>query len=84
MVERFPNLKEEGDGSIPGYEIFSLLDRKPCQVVNCLLCFGPGLSTFCLKEKEKQYEMCMHDQDKTSEKKSSKKIGNSKLKLHID
>jgi hypothetical protein len=27
-VERYPNLKEEVDGSIPGYEISSLLDGK--------------------------------------------------------
>ena len=71
MVERFPNLKEEGGGSIPGYEIFYLLDRKTCHVVHFLLCFGPGLSTFCLKKKKekKRKEMCMHDQDKTNEKK---------------
>ena len=23
--------------------------HKPCQVVNCLLCFGAGMSAFCLK-----------------------------------
>jgi hypothetical protein len=28
MVERYPNLKEEVGGSIPGYEMFSLLDIK--------------------------------------------------------
>ena len=28
MVERYPNLKEEVGGSIPGSEISSLLDRK--------------------------------------------------------
>jgi hypothetical protein len=28
MVERYPNLKEEVDGSDPGYEISSLLDGK--------------------------------------------------------
>jgi hypothetical protein len=26
--KRYPNLKEEGGGSIPGYEISSLLDKK--------------------------------------------------------
>ena len=25
-------------------------DKKTCQVVNCLLCFGVGLSTFCLQK----------------------------------
>jgi hypothetical protein len=28
VVERFSNLKEEVGGSIPGYEISSLLDKK--------------------------------------------------------
>jgi hypothetical protein len=38
MVERYSNLmEEEVCGSIPGCEISSLLDRKTCQVVNCLL-----------------------------------------------
>ena len=27
MVERYPNLKEEVGGSIPGHEISSLLDK---------------------------------------------------------
>jgi len=27
MVERYPNLKEEVGGSIPGFEISSLLDK---------------------------------------------------------
>jgi hypothetical protein len=26
----------------------SLLDKQTCQVVNCLLCFDVGMSTFCL------------------------------------
>ena len=39
MVERYPNLKKEVCGSIPGHEISSLLDIKSCQVVNYLLCF---------------------------------------------
>jgi hypothetical protein len=30
MVERYPNLKEEVGGSIPGCEISSLLGRKTC------------------------------------------------------
>jgi hypothetical protein len=28
MVERYPNFKEEVGGSIPGYEMSSLLDEK--------------------------------------------------------
>jgi hypothetical protein len=95
MVERYPNLKEEVGGSIPGREISSPLDKKlarwsiascalaltcqpflsqkkrlavrfpPCeisslldrklgQVVSCLLCFGIGLSAFCLKKDKKE------------------------------
>ena len=48
MVERYPNLKEEVGGSILGCEISSLLDRITCQVVDCTLCFGVGLSAFSL------------------------------------
>ena len=45
MVERYPNLKEQVGGLIPGCEISSLLDR------NLVL----ALSTFCLqKEKRKR------------------------------
>jgi hypothetical protein len=46
MVEKHPNLKEEVGGSIPDCDISSLCDNKTCQVINCLLCFGFGLSTF--------------------------------------
>ena len=50
IVERYPNLKEEVGGSIfPSYEISSLLDKKTCQVVNYLMCFGAGLSSFYLQ-----------------------------------
>ena len=50
MVERYPNLKEEVGGSIPGCEISSLLDRTlSLVVVNCLLCFSIGMSSFCLR-----------------------------------
>ena len=49
MVDIYPNLKEEVGGSIPDYEISSLLDEKACQVVNCLLCFGAGMLAFYLK-----------------------------------
>jgi hypothetical protein len=45
-----------------GCEISSLLDRKNCHVVNCLLCFGTGMSAFCLekekKRKDKNQEAC--------------------------
>jgi hypothetical protein len=60
MVKRYPNLKEEVGSSIPGYEISSLLENKTCQVVNCLLCFGVGLSAFCLKKKRKVVEVVGH------------------------
>ena len=43
MVERYPNLKEEDDGSVPGCEISSLLDRK-LAMWSTFLCFGAGLS----------------------------------------
>jgi hypothetical protein len=49
MVERYPNLKEEVGGSILGCEISSLLDRKTCQMVNCLLFFDVSMLTFCFK-----------------------------------
>ena len=54
MVKRYPNLKEEVGGSIPGCEISSLLDRIAGQVVNCLMCFGASVSAFCLKRKKKE------------------------------
>ena len=47
-----PNLKEEVGGLIPDCEISSLVDKKNCQVVNCLLYFGVGMSAFCLKKKK--------------------------------
>jgi hypothetical protein len=46
MVERYPNLKEEVGGSIPGCEISSLLGKKTCKVVNYLMCFGPLFRPF--------------------------------------
>ena len=51
VVERDSNLKEEVGSSIPGNEISSLLDITSYKVVNCLMCFGIGLSAFCLKKK---------------------------------
>ena len=52
MVERYPNLKEEVGGSIPGYEISCLLNGKLAMWLNYLLCFGVGMSAFCLKNKK--------------------------------
>ena len=49
MMERYPNLKEEVGGSIPGCEISSLFDKRTCHVINYLLCFGANLSSFYLK-----------------------------------
>ena len=54
MVERYPNIKEGVGGSIPGYETSSLLNKKTCQVVNCLLYFGDGLLAFYNQKKEKK------------------------------
>ena len=67
MMERYPNLKEEVGGSIPGYEISSLLDRKTCQVVNCLLCFGIGIgmSAFCLKKNFKKLMITLNLESET-------------------
>lgn len=48
MVERYQYLKEEIGGPIPSCEISSLLWRRICEVVNCLLCFSTGLLAFCL------------------------------------
>jgi hypothetical protein len=42
MVERYPNLKEEVDGSIPSYEISSLPDGKLARwsIASCALAFA--------------------------------------------
>jgi hypothetical protein len=50
MMEKLPNLKEKVGGSIPDCEVSSLLDPTTCQVVNCLMRFGVGMSTFSLKK----------------------------------
>ena len=62
LVQNYPKLPDDG-GEIPksqarGWrfdsQLWNLLStwRKTCQVVvNCLLCFGVGLSTLCLKNK---------------------------------
>ena len=50
MVEGYPNLKDEVGGANPSCEVSSLLDGKTYHVVNRLLCFGFGLSAFCLKK----------------------------------
>lgn len=47
------NMEEVG-GLILGFEIFSLRDIKLWQVVKCLLYFGVGMLTFCLKRREKE------------------------------
>ena len=52
MVERYPNLKEEVGGSIPGCEISSVLDKKDLQ--DCLLCFGVGMLASVSKKKKKK------------------------------
>jgi hypothetical protein len=48
VVERYPNLKEEVGSLSINYEISFVLVIKNCQVVNCLMCFSVGISTFCL------------------------------------
>ena len=53
MVKRYPNLKEEVGGLNPGCEISSLHDRN---LHNCLMCFGVGMSTFCLETKKDNYD----------------------------
>ena len=64
MVQDDLNLPDDG-GEIPksqgrGWQFESRLWKllstwwKTCQVVNYLLCFGVGLSAFCLKEKKKK------------------------------
>jgi hypothetical protein len=35
-------------------KISSLLDRVTCQVVNCLIYFGVGMSAFCLKKRKEK------------------------------
>ena len=41
---------------ILGYEISPLLDNKTCKVVNCLRCFGTGMSAFRFPKKGKEEE----------------------------
>jgi hypothetical protein len=50
MVERYPNLKEEVGGFESQLKIPSLPDGK----LVSLLCFGVGLSAFCIKKKERK------------------------------
>ena len=47
VVERYPNLKEEVDGSIMAVKSPLYLTRT-CKVVNFLMCFGVSLSALCL------------------------------------
>ena len=50
MVERCPNLK--GKGLWFNSRLWYLYTRqKTCQMVNWLLCFGVGMSAFCLQKK---------------------------------
>ena len=55
MVERYPNLNDEVRGSIPSYEISSLLDEKLARwsIVSCALALAcrPSVSK---KEKKKK------------------------------
>ena len=64
MVRYDPELLDD-DGEIPksqgrGWQfnsrLWNLLStwQRTCQVVNCLMCFGVGMSAFCLKNKEKK------------------------------
>jgi hypothetical protein len=52
-AERYPNLKDEGGGSIPGYEISSLLDGQLVRwsIASCalVLAYRPSVS----KKKER-------------------------------
>ena len=54
MVERYPHLKEEVGGSIPGCEISSLLDIKLARRSTTSCAFGAGMSAFCLKKRRKK------------------------------
>ena len=53
VAERYPNLKEEVDNLIPGYEISSLLDMK-LVMWSIASCSGVGLLAFRLKTKKKK------------------------------
>ena len=54
IMTREENFKEEVDSLILGCEISSLPHGKTCQVVNCLMCFGTGLSAFCFNKTMKE------------------------------
>ena len=64
---------EEVGSSIPGCEISSLIDRKTCQVVSCLLYFDADLSTFgkkkvttfhnCFTSSEDLHQSSIHNMD---------------------
>ena len=65
MVERYPNLKEEvGQFNSQLWHLLSTW-HKIGHVVKCLLCYGVGLSPFCLKKKEepKTKLVVIHPQD---------------------
>jgi hypothetical protein len=59
MVERYPNLKEEVGGLIPGYEISSLFDGKLARRSTASCC-GVGLSVFFLTKKKKKKVFTIH------------------------
>ena len=65
-VERYPNLKEGVSGSIPNYEISSLLN-KTYQVVNCLVYFGTNMLAFYLKKEKKKKKANGHEPPSSNE-----------------
>ena len=48
--------KSQGRGWWFSSRVWNLLStwHKTCHVVNCLMCFGAGMSAFCLKKKKKK------------------------------
>ena len=53
--------KSQGKGWRFESRLWNLLsiERKTCQVVNCLLCFDVGLSAFCLKKNKRVNFQCI-------------------------
>ena len=56
MVARYPNLKEEVGGSIPGCEISSLLDKKMARWSTASCALGLACQPSVLKSKEEKEE----------------------------
>ena len=52
-MERYPNLKDEVGGLIPGCEISSMLERDLAMQSTASCAFGDGMLVFCLKTKIK-------------------------------